>query len=113
MESFPSVGGCGSGGCPRAAEPFVETDATEARFAQWHERVLVDPAAVVSSLGVAHDFVRVADRLEIARNEFIEWRPFRAGDLQGAVARRCERGFGDEGSNVVRSDGLEKGRAKA
>jgi len=35
-------GGCGSGVCLRAAEPFVETDAAEARFAQRHERLLLD-----------------------------------------------------------------------
>jgi hypothetical protein len=43
-----------------AAEPFVETDAAEARFAQRHERALLDSAAEVSSLGVAHDLTRVA-----------------------------------------------------
>jgi hypothetical protein len=41
---------------------IVETDAAEARFAQRHERNLLDPAAAVSGLGVAHDLTRVADR---------------------------------------------------
>src|SRR5882724_1124752 len=45
--SFP-----GSGSCLRATEPFIETDAAEARFAQRHERALLDAAAEVSSLGV-------------------------------------------------------------
>ena len=37
-----------------AAEPLIETDAAKARFAQRHERALLDPAAEVSGLGVAH-----------------------------------------------------------
>src|SRR5690348_15506999 len=45
----------GSGCGLRAAEPFVETDAAEARLAKRHERALLDPAAPVSGLGVAHD----------------------------------------------------------
>jgi hypothetical protein len=32
-----------------------------ARLAQRHERALLDPAAPVSGLGVAHDLTRVAD----------------------------------------------------
>src|SRR5499433_219343 len=98
----------GSGSCLRAVEPFVETDATEARLAQRHERVLLDPAAEVSGLGVAHDLTRVADRLQIAGNEFVERRSFRAGDLDDTVSRRRERHIGNDGSNVVRRDGLEQ-----
>src|SRR5262245_25223281 len=88
--------------CLRAAEPFVETDAAEARLAQRHERVLLDPAAEVSSLGVAHDLTRVADRLQIAGDDFVERCSLRAGDLDDAVARRRERHIGNDGSNVVR-----------
>jgi hypothetical protein len=51
---------------PRAAEPFIEDDAAESRLAQWHQRALLDPAAEVSGLGVAHDHTRVPDRLQIA-----------------------------------------------
>src|SRR5262249_46049947 len=54
----------------RAAEPFVEVDAAEARFAQRHERVLLDAAAEISGLGIAHDLTRIADRLEIASDDF-------------------------------------------
>src|SRR5213078_1622067 len=71
------------------AEPFVETDAAEARLAQRHERVLLDPAAEISGLGVAHDLTRVADRLQIAGDDFVERRSFRAGDLDDAVSRRA------------------------
>ena len=65
-------------------EPFVEADAAEARLAQRHERVLLEPAAPVSGLGVAHDLTRVADRLQIAGDDFVERRSFRAGDLNVA-----------------------------
>jgi hypothetical protein len=42
--------------------PFVESDAAEARLAQRHQRVFLDPAAEVSGLGLAHDLTRVAVR---------------------------------------------------
>ena len=93
-----------------AAEPFVETDAAEARLAQRHQRLLLDPAAEVWGLGIAHDLARVADRLQIAGDDFIEWRSFRAGNLHDAAARRRECHIGNDGSNVVRRDGLEQDR---
>src|SRR5215813_8022205 len=68
----------GSGCCLRAAEPFVEADAAEARFAQRHQRALLDATTPVSGLGVAHDLTRVADRLQIAGDEFVERRSLRA-----------------------------------
>src|SRR3984893_2736459 len=91
---------CRSGSCLRAAEPFVETDAAEARFAQRHERALLDAAAPVSGLRVAHDLARVADRLQIAGDDFVERRSLRAGDLDDAASRRRERHIGNDGSNV-------------
>jgi len=56
-----------------------------------HQRALLDPAAEVSGLGVAHDLTRVADRLQIAGDEFVERCAFRAGDLDDTVSRRRER----------------------
>src|SRR5207245_1263235 len=102
----------GSGSCLRAAEPFVETDAAEARFAQRHERALLDAAAPVSGVGVTYDLTRVADRLQIAGDDFGERCSFRAGDLDDATSRRRERHIGDDGSNVVRRDGLEQAGRK-
>src|SRR5215510_10771529 len=96
--TVPSAVRAGSGSCLCAAEPFVEPDATEARFAQRHERVLLDPAAEVAGLGVTHDRTRVADRLQIAGNDGVERGAFRAGDLDNAVARRRERHLSDDGS---------------
>ena len=80
----------------------------EARFAQRHERALLDPAAPVSGLGVARDLTRVADRLRIAGDEFVERGSFRAGNLDNAVSRRRDRHLGDDRSNIVRRDGLEQ-----
>src|SRR5712691_1144707 len=102
----------GSGCCPRAAKPFVETDAAEARLAQRYERALLDPAAPVSGLWVAHDLTRVADRLQIAADDIVERRSIRAGDLDDAVSRRRERHIGNNDSNVVRRDGLEQAGRK-
>src|SRR5262249_39343756 len=92
------------------AKPFVETDAAEARLGQRDKRVLLDPAAEIFGLGIAHDLTRVADRLQVAGNEFVERRSFRAGDLDGAVARRRERHIGNDGGNVVSRDGLKQAR---
>jgi hypothetical protein len=57
-----------------SGEPFVEADTAEARLAQRHERVLLDPAAEVSGLGVAHHLTRLADRLQVAGDDFVERR---------------------------------------
>ena len=73
----------------------------EARFAQRHQRVLLDPAAPVSRLGVAHHLTWVADRLQIAGDDFVERCSFRAGDLDDAVLRRCERYIRDDGGNGI------------
>src|SRR5262245_49958177 len=67
--TVPSALRAGSGSCLGAAGPFVEPDAAEARVAQRHERVLLDPAAEVAGLGVTHDLTRVADRLQIAGDD--------------------------------------------
>jgi hypothetical protein len=80
----------------------------EARFAQRHKRVLLDPAAEVLGLGVTHDLTRVADRLQIAGDDFVERCSFRAGDLDDTVSRRRKRHIGNDGSNIVRRDGLEQ-----
>ena len=79
----------------------------EARLAQRHQRTLLDPAAPVSGLGVAHNLTRVADRLQIVGDDFVERRSFRAGELDDAVSRCGKRHLGDDGSNIVRCDGLE------
>ena len=84
----------------------------EARLAQRHERALLDPTAEVSGLGVPHDLTWVADGLEIAGDEFVERRSFRAGNLDDAASWRRERHIGDDGSNVVRRDGLEQAGRK-
>jgi len=52
-----------------SAQPFLETDGAEARVAQRHERALLDPAAPVSGIRVAHDLARIADRLQIAGDD--------------------------------------------
>src|SRR5713101_7068938 len=96
----------------RAADPFVETDAAEARFAQRHERALLHTAAPVSGLGVTYDLTRVAERLQITGDDFVERCPFRTGDLDDAVSRWRERHVGDDGSHVVRRDGLEQAGRK-
>ena len=80
----------------------------EARRAQRHQRALLDPAAPVSGLGVAHDLTRVADRFQIAGDDFVERRSLRAGDLDDAVSRRRERYIGDVASNVVAAMGWNR-----
>ena len=81
---------------------------TEARFAQRHQRVLLDPAAEVPGLRIAHDFTRIVYRLQIAGDELVERCSFRACDLDDAVSWCGERHIGNEGSYVVGGDGLEQ-----
>jgi hypothetical protein len=81
----------------------------EAGLAQRHQRVFLDPAAPLSRLWVAYDPRRVANRLQIAGDDFVERRSFRAGDstmplrgtasavstmaaIFGAVPPACEAG---------------------
>ena len=90
------------------ADPVVELDVAEPRLAQRHELALLDPAAEVARFGVAHDLARVAHRLQVTGDEFVERRAFRAGDLDGAVARWRERHIGNIGRHVIRGDGLEQ-----
>ena len=101
-----------SGCCPCAAEPFVETDGAEARFAQRHQRTLLDAATPVWGLRVTHHLARVADRLQIAGDDFVERCAFRAGDLYNTVSRRRQRHIGNVGGNVVRRNGLEQAGRK-
>jgi hypothetical protein len=89
------------------AEPFVESDTPEPRFAQRHQRELLDPSAKVSGFRVSHDLARVANRLQIARDDLVERCSLRAGDLDDSVAPRSERHIGNDCSNIVRRDGLQ------
>jgi hypothetical protein len=74
--------------------------------------VRLDPATEVSGLAVARDLTRVADRLQIAGDDFVERCSFRTGDLDDAASRRRERDIGNDGSNVVSRDGLEQAGRK-
>ena len=74
----------------------------EARLTQRHERTLLYPAAPISGPGVAHDLTRVADRLQIAGDDFVERWSFGAGDLDDAASRRGKRPLGDDRCNIVR-----------
>ena len=59
-------------------------------------------------LGIAHDHTRVANRLQIAGDDFVERRSLRAGDLDDATSRRGERHIGDAGGDVIRRNRLEQ-----
>ena len=80
----------GSASCLRTAVPFVEADAAQARLTQRHERAIVDQAAEVWGLAVTHDLARVADRLEIARDDLVELLD-RPRDAAAAPAERERR----------------------
>jgi hypothetical protein len=53
-----------------------------------------------------------ADHLQIAGDDFLERRSFRAGDRDDAVSWRRERHLGGDRSNVVWGDGLEQAGRK-
>jgi hypothetical protein len=92
----------------------------EAGLAQRHQRVFLDPAPV-SRLWVAYDPRRVANRLQIAGDDFVERRSFRAGDstmplrgtasavstmaaIFGAVPPACEAGSRNNFGNLLKPD---------
>jgi hypothetical protein len=86
---------------------LIEMDASEARFAQRHERILLDRGAPILCLGVADHLTRITDSLQIASDDLIEGRSFGASDLDETISRLCERRIDDTGSDVVRRNGLE------
>ena len=108
MRPYPSVGGSGVKLLRVRGGAILRNRCGRGAPRQRHERVLLDPAAEVSGLGVAHNLTPVADRPQAAGDEFVERRLFPAGDLDDAVSRRRERRLGNDGSNVVRRDGLEQ-----
>ena len=81
---------------PRRASPNGTSERSSTRPPQY------------GASGVAHDLTVVADRLQIAGDDFVERRSFRAGDLDDAVSRRGQRCLGDDGGDVVRRDRLEQ-----
>src|SRR5499427_8288994 len=54
----------------------------------------------------------VARYLKAVGDNLVERRSFRAGDLNDAVSRRCERHIGNDCSNIVRRNGLEQAGRK-
>jgi hypothetical protein len=86
---------------------MLEIDATKVRFAQRHERALLDLGAPILRLRIAHDLPGVADRLQIPSNDLVEGRSFWSGYLDDAISWLCECGLGDADGNVVCRDGLK------
>jgi len=79
----------------------------KARFAQrTSERSSTRPPKYRAS--GSRTTTRVADRLQIAGDDFVERCSFRAGDFDDAISRCRERHLDDDSSNVVRCDGLEQ-----
>ena len=71
---------------PMSAEPFVETDAAEARLAQRHEGALLDPAALSTRWGLSRPTAqswswaksKMVNSLRLpARSSTSEWRSVR------------------------------------
>src|SRR5262245_22798798 len=71
------------------------------------ERSSTRPPKYRASGSLTH-LTRIADRLQIAGDEFVKGRSFRTGDLDDAVSRLRERYIGNDGSDVFRPDGLEQ-----
>ena len=76
-------------------------------LAQWYERLFLESPADISGFGVFRDLPRVTDSLQIASDDFVERRSFRACDLDDPVSRISEGHLGDDGSDVVSRDRLK------
>src|SRR5262245_10013095 len=85
----------GSGATSRI-EPFVETRTAEACLSERHQRALLHPAAIVSSLWITHDLTPVADGLQITGDHFVEGCSLGSGDLDDAIAWRRDCHIGDK-----------------
>ncbi len=94
--------------CRRLLEPVLEARRTEPSFAEGNEGALLHEAAEIADLGVSHDLARVADAFQIAGDNLVERRAFRAGNLDDAICRLRQCHIGDDGGNVVRRDRLEQ-----
>jgi hypothetical protein len=70
-------------------EPFIETDAAEARLVQGHEQVLLGPAAAVSASRSFTIGSAIAFRERATPS--LNGRSFRTGDLDDAASRRRAR----------------------
>lgn len=87
---------------------IVEADVAEPCLAQRNKGVLADRVADVSGLGIADDLSRVADHLQVARDELAELRPIRPDNLDDAVSRRRLGQRGNDSGDAGRGDGLEQ-----
>jgi hypothetical protein len=81
---------------------FVE----QMQLIEEYERLFLESPAEISGFGVFHDLPRVADSLQIASDDFIERRSFRACDLDDPVSRISE---GASPHGIQRSGSVAEG----
>ena len=73
-------------------------------------RLIVQLYAEVASMDVCDYLTSVLLCAQESPDEFVETYPFRTGHLDHAVHRRPDCDVGQCGSDVIRHDGLDKGR---
>src|SRR5215813_966606 len=91
-----------------AAEPVVEADGAEAGAIAGRQRAVVQLGSEVAQVYVSDHLALVAARGQEFARELVHRTGLRAGNLDGAVQRRCERQLGQVGEHVVRGNWLEQ-----
>ena len=96
-----------------AAEPVLETRRADARVLARGERLIVQLRAEVTRVNICDHLTCVLLRAQESSGEFVQTDPFGTGQLDRAVQRRREGEVGQCSGNVIRYDGLHKGRRQA
>jgi hypothetical protein len=101
------------GGLPlryRAAEPVLETRRADARGIAGGKALIVQRCTEVACVDVCDHRPCVSGCAQESSDEFVETYRFRTRQLDRAVQRFLDCDVGQCGSDVIRHDGLYKGR---
>jgi len=92
----------------RTIQPLFHGGPPQMRRTQWHERFFFDPATEITRVRGRHGLARIADRLQIAVDDFRERRTFRACDIDGLVSRSGQRDLGNDRRDIVSRNRLKQ-----
>src|SRR5262245_35971187 len=93
-----------------AAEPVLETRRADARVIAGGEALIVQLCAEVARVDVCGHLPRILGCAQESSDEFVETYPFRTRQFDRAVQRFLDCDIGQRGSDIIRRDGLRKGR---
>src|SRR5438270_10606047 len=95
-----------------AAEPVRETRRTETWIVAWHEALVVHCYAVIERLGIGDYRPCVPGCVQELPHEVVLTDRFGTGQIDRAVQWLREGGFGHDGGDIIRHNGLHQNRWK-